>query len=107
MRDPDGRQTAQIALPSSPRHRRERTRDSTQEKIQCAVLEQPQQQIELGAIRGARQSGDLAGDVLTQIGRGVLNQRVRDGAQNLPRSRRECQRSWTNVSLKPSGSVIM
>ena len=37
----------------------------------------------------------------------VHDQRRGNRAQDMLRGGRQCQRAWTNVSLNPSGSVIM
>src|SRR6266566_1771211 len=87
LRDSTRRPAAQIALALGRRHGCEWARRAAQQKIHDAAFKQSQQQIELGAVGAAREGCNHASDPLTQIGRGVLNERIRDSAQNLPRGR--------------------
>jgi len=87
LRDSTRRPAAQIALALGRRHGCERARRAAQQKIHDAAFKQSQQQVELGAVGAAREGCNHAGDALTQIGWGILNERIRDSAQDFPRGR--------------------
>ncbi len=109
LRQAAGCPAAQAAFAFAGGHARERFGNAAEEQIDGSDIEQPQQQIEVGAIGGAGKGGDPQRDPVTQIRRGGVDQRRRHHAQHVARGGRQrgCQRSWTNVSLKPSGSLIM
>ena len=89
LRNPARRPGTQIPLAALRRHPSKRLGDSSEQQIDDAVVEQSQQQIELGAVGGARQLRDLAGDARTEVRRGVLHQRCRHHAQDLLRFGRQ------------------